>query len=120
MGSGSRVKFFSNAVRSRDDHCIISGSEVERVNDISYYDGFNAVHVFPLAYESQWRSQKLDRWITAEPERGGAINSVQNGLLLSLGISQLFETYSLSINPDVCIFILFIASFRTDCNLGWS
>ena len=59
--------------------------------------------MFPLAYEGQWRDQNLSRWITQEPERGGAINSVQNGLLLASDIHQLFDNYSLSINPDVCL-----------------
>ena len=59
--------------------------------------------MFPLAYEGQWRDQNLSRWITQEPDKEGPINSVQNGLLLSSEIHQLFDIYSLSINPDVCM-----------------
>ena len=109
LATGSRVKAFSDAVRSRDDRCIISGRPVMRINDISFYDGFEAAHVFPLAYEGHWRDQNLSRWITQGPIIGGAINSVQNGLLLASDIHQLFDNYSLSINPDVCEISLYPA-----------
>ena len=108
LATGSRVKAFSNAVRSRDDRCIISGRLVRRVNDVSFYRGFEAAHVFPLAYEGHWQSQNFGRWITQESEKGGTINSVQNGLLLSSEVHQLFDAYSLSINPDVRMLILYI------------
>ena len=103
LATGSRVKAFSDAIRSRDDRCVVSGRPVIRVNGTPFYGGFEAAHVFPLAYEGQWRDQNLSRWIAQEPDKGGSINSVQNGLLLSSEVHQLFDDYSLSINPDVCI-----------------
>jgi hypothetical protein len=57
--------------------------------------GFEAAHIFPLAYEGHR--------IQPENTRGGTINSVQNGLLLRSDIHQLFDSYDLSINPDVCL-----------------
>ena len=103
LSTGTRVKAFSDAVRSRDNQCVISGRPVVCLNDIFYYDSFQAAHVFPLAYEQQWLHQDLSQWVTQQPERGGSINSVQNGLLLDNGIHQLFDNYSLSINLDVCM-----------------
>jgi hypothetical protein len=67
------------------------------------WTGFEAAHIFPLAYEGHWTEHGYDRWITIPPKKGGTINSVQNGLLLESAIHQLFDSYSLSINPDVRI-----------------
>jgi hypothetical protein len=63
------------------------------------WTGFEAAHIFPLGYEGYWIKHNYDRWITIRPELGGAINSVQNGMLLSSDIRQLFDSYDLSINP---------------------
>jgi hypothetical protein len=65
------------------------------------WDGFQAAHIFPIAYEGHWKDHGYDRWITIQPDKGGTINSVQNGLLLESAVHQLFDSYSLSINPDV-------------------
>ena len=104
LATGTGVKAFRDAVRTRDDRCIISGTMVPRKNNISHYQYFDAAHVFPLAYEDHWKSHDFGRWITKQPETGGTINSVQNGLLLTGGVHHLFDVYSFSINPDVCIF----------------
>jgi HNH endonuclease len=69
--------------------------------DLEDWTGFEVAHVFPLAYEGHWAEQGYSRWITIPPESGGMINSVQNGLLLRSDIHQLFDSYNLSINPDV-------------------
>ena len=71
------------------------------MNNHRFFEGFEAAHIFPLAYEGHWQDHKYGRWITQVPEVGGKINSVQNGLLLSNEVHQLFDTYCLSINPDV-------------------
>jgi len=64
--------------------------------------GYEAAHIFPLAYERHWIDQNYGRWILLPPAKGGSINSVQNGMLLRSDIHQLFDSYSFSINPDVC------------------
>jgi hypothetical protein len=102
LATGTRVKSFCDAVRSRDRRCVISGKKA--IN--AYRDnwrGFEAAHIFPLAYEGYWNDNSYGRWITIPPEseNGGTINSVQNGLLLRSDIHQLFDSYDLSINPDV-------------------
>lgn len=71
------------------------------MNNHRFFTGFEAAHVFPLAYEGHWRDYKYDRWITQLPESGSGIHSVQNGLLLSNEVHQLFDSYCFSINPDV-------------------
>ena len=108
LATGTRVKPFTDAVRSRDDGCLISGRLVEREDGRPYYDDFQAAHVFPLAYEGHWKDGDFRRWITQVPEKGGTINSIQNGLLLTCDVHSLFDTYALSINPDVRIFSLCI------------
>lgn len=70
------------------------------------WHGFEASHIFPIAYEAYWTAHNFSRWITIIPERGGSINSVQNGLLLRSDIHQLFDSYDFAINPDVCAHLL--------------
>jgi hypothetical protein len=100
--SGTRVQSFCDAVRSRDRRCVISGTKAGRA-DRDVWTGFEAAHIFPLAYEGEWTQEGYSRWITIPSERGGTINSVQNGLLLRGDIHQLFGSYDFSINPDVWI-----------------
>ena len=66
------------------------------------WHGFEAAHVFPLAYEQQWLANNYSRWITLPPSRGWGvtINSVRNGLLLDASLHALFDRYIFSINPD--------------------
>jgi HNH endonuclease len=72
-----------------------------------FWDGFEASHIFPLAYEGHWIDHNYDRWITIQSAKGGSINSVQNGLLLKSDIHQLFDAYAIAINPDVRLFYSF-------------
>ncbi|KIX03031.1 uncharacterized protein Z518_06581 [Rhinocladiella mackenziei CBS 650.93] len=97
---GTRVAAFCDAVRLRDRRCVISGEIVPTFGEIDLWDGFDAAHIFPLAYEGHWIDQNFNRWITIQPAKGGTINSVQNGLLLDSAIHQLFDAYAVSINPD--------------------
>jgi hypothetical protein len=105
LQSGTRVRAFTDAVRSRDRRCVITGEEY--LNDDEWW-GLEAVHIFPLAYEQHWKEHNYDRWISIPPGgeeiKGGTINSVQNGLLLDSAVHQGFDMYKFSINPDVCIY----------------
>ncbi|KAI4133790.1 MAG: hypothetical protein LQ347_002063 [Umbilicaria vellea] len=97
--TGTRVRSFCDAVRSRDGRCVISGKKALG----AYRDdwtGFEAAHVFPIAYEGHWIEHGYSRWITVQPQSGGTINSVQNGIMLNSIVHQLFDCYNLSINPD--------------------
>jgi HNH endonuclease len=100
QATGTRVQSFCDTVRERDRRCVISGERAPGAH-INRWTGFEAAHVFPLAYEDHWRNNGYDRWITIPPAKGAGINSVQNGLLLDSAIHQLFDSYSFSINPDV-------------------
>ncbi len=102
LQTGTRIEAFRNAVRLRDRRCIIIGEEVLGTQ-YGYWEGFEAAHIFPLAYEQYWKSQGYSRWLSIIPDIGGSINSVQNGILLESAIHQLFDMYKLAINPDVCI-----------------
>ncbi|TAQ89539.1 hypothetical protein B7494_g2107 [Chlorociboria aeruginascens] len=97
LGTGTRIQAFRDGVRSRDKRCVITGEEYTKDEE---WAGFEAAHIFPLAYEQYWTSQNFGRWITMIPSNGGTINSVQNGLLLRSDIHQLFDLYLISINPD--------------------
>ena len=51
LKSGIRVQAFTDAVCSRDRRCVITGQENLDDND---WVGFEAAHIFPLAYEQHW------------------------------------------------------------------
>ena len=101
LASGTRIQAFSDAVRSRDRRCAVSGDVVPLFGDEPYYSGFDAAHIFPLAYEDYWKQHGYGSCITIPPERGGTINSVQNGILLDATVHKRFNNYDFSINPDV-------------------
>ena len=92
---------FRREVRARDGGCVVTHMMNPNIEHDDW-DGFEAAHIFPLAYESHFTSQGLSRWITNK--RGDSdtgINSCQNGLLLHAGIHQLFDSYKFSIHVDV-------------------
>jgi predicted restriction endonuclease len=100
------VHAFRNAVRLRDRRCIITG-KVALGAQYGTWRGFEAAHIFPLAYEEHWRNNNFARWISIPPITGGTINSIQNGMLLRSDIHELFDSFAFSINPDVRIYILY-------------
>lgn len=57
---------------------------------------FGAVHV-----SGHWAEYGFGRWITIQPSTRGSINSIQNGMLLRSDIRNVFDTYVVSINPNV-------------------
>ncbi len=95
MGQGTSTRGFRDQVRERDRACIVSGQKVSKKR----WEGYQASHLFPLAYLAHWNTENFGRWITT----GGSdtINSVQNGILLRAHLHQLFDSYCFSINPDV-------------------
>ncbi len=106
--TGPRVQAFRDAVRLRDRRCVVTGEQYLGDDD---WLGFEAAHIFPLAFEGLWNDHNYGRWIKSpsngEEIKGGKINSVQNGLLLDGTIHTLFDFYAFSINPDVCIYTLY-------------
>jgi hypothetical protein len=94
------VQAFKDAVQTRDGRCVVSKVENRRARH-DEWTGFKAVHIFPLAYEQQWKENNHGRWITVDPPQGGKINSVQNGILLRSHLHKEFDQYGFSINPDV-------------------
>jgi len=113
VSSGTRVAEFREAVRQRDWKCVITRRPAVNA-EFGNWRGFEAAHIFPLAYEGYWVEKEYGRWITIPPGTGGSINSVQNGLLLTADIHILFDSYDISINPDVSyIFVYFSGGFLT-------
>lgn len=74
--------------------------------------GFQAAHIFPLAHMHHWSTNDYDRWITIQPKTGGPINSVQNGMLLLAHMRIRFDSYLLSINPDVSLLLMICKSSK--------
>ncbi|KAH8154384.1 uncharacterized protein LAJ45_00911 [Morchella importuna] len=99
LGTGTRVASFRNAVRDRDRRCVITGEDAVNA-DLGSWRGFEAAHIFPLAYLHHWNANNLGSLISIESTDGEFINSVQNGMLLRSDIHVLFDGYEVSINPD--------------------
>ncbi|KAH0559756.1 hypothetical protein GP486_003727 [Trichoglossum hirsutum] len=99
VASGTRLASFRDAVRERDKGCVVTGKVAVNAYKNNWV-GFQAAHVFPLAYEQQWKDGNYSRWITIPAADGGTINSVQNGILLRSDIHARFDTYDFSIDPD--------------------
>ena len=100
--TGPRVQRCCNTVRTCDKRWVISKEE-NIAAEVDEWDGFEAAHIFPLAYEEDWRNDNFERWISVPATTGGSINSVQNGILLRCDIHQLFDSYNFSINPYMCL-----------------
>ncbi len=116
--TGPRVEAFKDAVRARDGGCVVSKERNFRAA-AGMWGGFEAAHIFPLAYEQQWKEEDYNRWITIDPPQGGKINSVQNGLCLREDLHTMFGHYYFSINPDVSLpdyhhILLITIHFRMD------
>ncbi|KAG0639261.1 hypothetical protein HOY80DRAFT_1016005 [Tuber brumale] len=99
--SRTRVASFRDAVLQRDQRCIITGMRAVLAH-VGRWRGFEATHIFPLAYESQWNDCNYGRLIIVPPtnESHGSINSVQNGITLTSDMHEFFASYDLAINPD--------------------
>ena len=93
---------FCHAIRERDRRCVMTGKGACGAA-AGFWAGLETAHVFPLAYEDHWVKHNYGDWITLQPESGGSINSVQNGMLLTSTLCALFDCYIVSINPDVCM-----------------
>lgn len=95
---------FQTGVRERDGKCVVSG-EANDAADFDIWDGYEAVHIFPLYYENLWRECGYSRWITNMGDTIGVfkINSPQNGLLLSANLHKRFDQYLFSINHHVSV-----------------
>ncbi|KAG0127172.1 hypothetical protein HOY82DRAFT_625638 [Tuber indicum] len=100
LATGRRSAAFRIAVRERDGGCAVTGRQA-RLGQFGNWRGFQAAHIFPLAYEKYWKDNNFGRWITIPPtiESHGSINSVQNGIMLINGLHELFDGYEWSINP---------------------
>lgn len=97
-----RDSHFCNAVRARDQKCVITG-RVNTLIPINMWTGLHAAHVFPMEHENIWQQLNYGRWITNMDGDVGVsrMNSTQNGLLMDTTLHGFFDQYLFSINPDV-------------------
>jgi hypothetical protein len=99
--SGREVES-KKGVRARDGKCVFTGIVNPRAH-LNNWAGWEACHIFPLEKESFWVENNFDRWITNthSGNHSAPIHSIQNGFLLTSHLHQLFDDYSISVNPDV-------------------
>lgn len=85
----------------RDGKCVLTGV----VNIAASWDrwtGFEAAHIFPLEKEALWNQYNFGHWITNTTGRHSAtINLVQNGMLMAATLLTAFDSFLVSVNPDV-------------------
>jgi predicted restriction endonuclease len=93
-----RQDSFRRAVRARYQKCVITGIENSEA-EVDNWEGFEAAHIFPLEREALWKQCNFNQFVTL-PARH-PMNSVQNGLLLTSSVHQKFDSYAISVNPDV-------------------
>lgn len=91
-------------MRSRDHDCMISGRP-NPLAGVGDYGGFHVAHIFPLAREPLWIRNGYRSWISDDTSwryiGDSKIHSPQNGLLLNLLTHERFDSYAISVNPDV-------------------
>ena len=111
LSPGPPTAEFCNSVRNRDRRCVISGARTSSIHR-EYWGGFDVTHIFPIGHEKYWNVLDYGSLITIPPESGRSIDSVQNGILLRSDIRCHFESYLVSINPDVCVTCIFLEFHR--------
>ncbi|KAJ5576592.1 hypothetical protein N7535_003518 [Penicillium sp. DV-2018c] len=96
----ARENSFRDGVRARDGRCVLTGV-VNHGASLDDWTGFEAAHIFPMEKETLWNQHNFSRWITNTTGcHSAAINSVQNGILISGTIHSAFDNYLVSVNPD--------------------
>ena len=112
VGPQAPAEEFIHAVRERDYRCVITG-EPALSAEYGYWRGFTATPIFPVTHEQHWVTHGYGSRITI-PGARRSISSVQNGMLLRTDIATLFESYDLSINPDVSMTSIFLGAPTTN------
>ncbi|PUU73718.1 hypothetical protein B9Z19DRAFT_1134579 [Tuber borchii] len=85
---------FRNDVRTRDGRCVVSGCVVPRTME---YDGYEAAHIYPIAYHHNWANDSHQFKLLPE---GESIDSMRNGIFLREDIHTLFDRFIFSIDVD--------------------
>ena len=92
--STMRTTAFRDRIRSRDCRCVVTSQPCLGAKN-GRWSGFETAHIFPLALENIFISQGYPQLITGHD----GINSPQNGLLLRSDLHNLWDDYSISVNP---------------------
>jgi len=102
LETGTRDGSFCDAVRRRDRRCVLKDDPV-RMAEAGRWRGFDSCHIFPLAYKGKWKELKYDSLFDPFTNKsdGYYINSVRNRILLDCTIHRYFDSYEVTINPDV-------------------
>ncbi|KAB8208521.1 hypothetical protein BDV34DRAFT_222604 [Aspergillus parasiticus] len=90
-------KTFRDQVRQRDGRCVITG-QINVEAHVGMWTRFEAAHIFSLALHTIFHSHGFLNLITYNHPLG--ITSPQNGILLRSDIHQLWDDYSIAVNPN--------------------
>lgn len=78
---------------------------------VGQYRGLHAAHIFPHVREADWRAGNSQKYITDILSPSGSdtdkVHSPQNGILISAGHHAQFNSFELSINPDVSYYLMY-------------
>lgn len=109
--SRGREDSFRDGLRARDGKCVLTGVvNLAAIHDV--WHGFEAAHVFPIDKETLWDEYNFSCWITNTTGcRSAAIDSIQNGMLICPNLHCAFDSYLVSVNPDVSDLTKFLASY---------
>lgn len=88
---------FHAQVRLRDRRCVISGDECLEA-EYDCWIGFQAAHIVPVTLANIFAEERFTDLINHN--NPPSVDSPQNGILLRADIQQLWDNYSLSVNPD--------------------
>ncbi|OGM49238.1 hypothetical protein ABOM_004136 [Aspergillus bombycis] len=97
ISPSTREEAFRDQVRARDGRCVITG-QVNRQAHVGIWTRYQAAHIFPLSLDGIFQSHGFANIITHNYPSG--INSPQNGLLLRSDIHDLWDHYSIAVNPN--------------------
>lgn len=99
---------FRDGVRRRDGKCVLT-SLVNLNGEDDYWGGFESAHVFPLERENLWSKENCGVYINDMGDVPDIVkmNSCQNGLLLLSSVHTSFDSYLISVNPDVSTLEIF-------------
>lgn len=94
VSSTMQTTAFRDRIRKRDRRCVVTSQPSLGWRNDRWFP-FDAAHIIPLALEHIFNSQGYSELITDN----GGINSPQNGILLRCDIHQLWDDYTISVNP---------------------
>ncbi len=106
---------FRDALRKRDNACVISGFEKIPESERPYRT-LESTHIFPASRLSDWERGNYQRFIEdTSPARvigASKLFSPQNGLLLRTDFHLEFDDFVIGVDPDVSYYMRCLVGTR--------